>query len=45
MQHDKKRKNIKYGFQIWRIDKVVELITLIAKPSGNISVHNQPISE
>jgi len=28
-----------------RTDKVVELITLIAKPSSNISVRNQTISE
>jgi len=28
-----------------RTDKVVELIALVAKPSGNISVRNQPISE
>jgi len=28
-----------------RTDKVVKLITLVAKLSGNISVHNQPISE
>jgi len=28
-----------------RTDKVVDLITLVAKPSCNISVRNQPISE
>jgi len=29
-----------------RTDKIVELITLVAKPSGgNISVYNEPISE
>jgi len=28
-----------------RTDKVVDLITLVAKPSDNISVRNQPISE
>jgi len=28
-----------------RTDKVVELITLVAKPSSNISVRNQTINE
>jgi len=41
------KKTQKYKIRIpgVRTDKVVELITLVAKPSGNISVRNQPINK